>query len=159
MRFNDYIFAFDFDGTLVKLTHFENHEKNIQNFKEFKLFINPDAFELNWCIVTSRPKSDLGLLQECLHRNLATNYVGLYTQPYDVPVTRCDEEYRIKAHHLKNLNNNSRCRDKRVVYVDNSERVRLMIKKTMNELYPNNDVLFKDTVTLFKYFVQGEFKK
>ena len=156
MRFNDYIFAFDFDGTLVKSTHFENIEKNRQNFKEFKMFLNPDAFELNWCIVTSRPKTDLPLLKECLIRNQATNYIDLLTQPYDVPVTKCDEEYTIKAKHLINIGNRSK---KRVVYVDNSEHVRLMVKKALHDINPDNDVLSKDTLTLFKYFIKGEFDK
>lgn len=159
MRFNDYIFAFDFDGTLVKSTHFENTEKNRQNFKEFKMFINPDAFELNWCIITSRPKADIPLLKECLDRNQASNYIGLFTQPYDVPHTKCEEEYLIKARHILSFKKNPMFRVKRVVYVDNSENVRLMVKKALHVIDPDNDVLFKDTLTLFKYFIKGEFDK
>ena len=156
MRFNDYIFAFDFDGTLVKSTHFENIEKNRQNFKEFKMFLNPDAFELNWAIVTSRPKTDIKLLKECLERNQAVNFKALLTQPYDIPVTKCDEEYTIKARNLFKLHKDTQ---KRVVYVDNSEHVRLMVRKACYDQNRDNDFLFKDTVTLFNHFVKGEFDK
>ena len=156
MKFDDYLFAFDFDGTLVKSTKFINQETNDQNFKEFKLFINPDAFEINWCIVTSRPKCDIEKLKECLQRNQAFGYQGIYHQPYDIPVCKCREEYSIKADHLINLCNSQK---RRLVYVDNSENVRLMVEKELHDKVPDNDVLFKDTVTLFKYFVKGEFDK
>lgn len=157
MHFNDYLFAFDFDGTLVKTTKFINQETNDQNFKEFKLFINPDAFEINWCIITSRPKQDISKLIECLKRNQAFNYQGIFHQPYDIPVVKCDEEYHIKAVHIHKLMNS--IPDKRIVYVDNSENVRLMVRKALHDIIPDNNVLFKDTVTLFKYFVKGEFDK
>lgn len=156
MHFDSYIFAFDFDGTLVKSTKFINQETNDQNFKEFKLFINPDAFEINWCIVTSRPKSDKQKLIECLRRNQASSYRDIFCQPYDIPVVHCPEEYEIKARHLADL---ATCEKRRIVYVDNSEHVRLMVRKALHDLLPKNDVLFKDTLTLFKYFVKGEFDK
>lgn len=157
MHFNDYLFAFDFDGTLVKSTKFINQERNDQDFKEFKLFINPDAFEINWCIITSRPEPDVRKLKECLSRNQAFNYIDVLYQPYDIPVVKCDKEYEIKAIHLQSLIN--KYPDKRIVYVDNSEHVRLMVRKALHNILPNNNVLFKDTVTLFKYFVKGEFDK
>jgi len=156
MKFDEYLFAFDFDGTLVKSTKFISPEFNDKNFKEFKLFINPDAFEINWCIVTSRPRTDKEKLVECLRRNKAENYLTICHQDYDIPVVKCDEEYRIKADHLLNLENTFK---KRVVYVDNSEHVRLMVEKSVKELNSDYDILFKDSVTLFKYFVKGEFDK
>ena len=61
-----------------------------------------------------------------------------------------------KAKHLINIGNRSK---KRVVYVDNSEHVRLMVKKALHDINPDNDVLSKDTLTLFKYFIKGEFDK
>lgn len=156
MQFDDYIFAFDFDGTLVKSTKFINQETNDRNWKQFKLFINPDAFEINWCIVTSRPKCDKPKLIECLKRNLANNYNEIYCQPYDIPVVHCSEEYQIKANHLINL---MKSQNRRVVYVDNSDHVRLMIKKAVHDMLPENNILFKDAATLFKYFVKKEFDK
>lgn len=158
MQFDDYIFAFDFDGTLVKTTKFINPETNDRNWKQFKLFINPDAFEINWCIVTSRPKCDKPKLIECLKRNSAVNYKGIYCQPHDIPVVHCPEEYEIKANHLINL---MKCQKKRVIYVDNSKHVKLMVRKAVHDILPqnNNDILFTDTPKLFKHFMLKEFDK
>ena len=136
--FNKYMFIFDFDGTLVPQTKFTDWETNQKNFEKFKLYINPDAFNINWCIVTSRPKCDIVKLRDCLIRNQARNYYDVYTQPYDIPKIHCDEEFEIKAKHIKSIVTYSSLIP---VYVDNSKHVRDSVLGMYHKLYPSEHLM------------------
>lgn len=131
--FNKYMFMFDFDGTLVQQTKFIDWKTNQKNFEKFKLYINPDAFNINWCIVTSRPKCDIDRLHDCLVRNQANGYYGLYTQPHDIPRIHCDEEFQIKAEHIKSIVVDTSLVP---VYVDNSKHVRDSVLNMYHRMYP-----------------------
>lgn len=119
------IFAFDFDGTLVPDTKFVSLEQCIKDFETFKTIINPDRFNIKWCIVTSRPIQDKFRLIDCLRRNNLTEWIDIFTQPvYGTPFVKCDKEYEIK---VENLNRFAQIFPEcdTICYVDNSKRVRM----------------------------------
>lgn len=135
MTFDDTLFAFDFDGTLVPDTKFVSEEQCIKNFKTFKLSINPDFYKIKWAIVTSRPLQDKFRLVDCLRRNNSTDFIEIFTQPiYGTPIIKCQEEYDIKLNNLKayaDLFPNC----KHIYYVDNDESVR---QSVVNSYYIQN---------------------
>ncbi len=155
--FDDFIFAFDFDGTLVRKTKFISIEENDKNFETFKFFINPNAFSLNWTIVTSRPEVDLEKLKDCCIRNQALPTYDIRCQfGKSIPEVKNHLEYEIKANHLIELGN---IYNKRMVYIDNDSNVRNMVAKSCKEIKPDNDILFKDMITMFSYFCKESLKK
>ena len=119
--FDNAIWAFDFDGTLVKNTKFVDVPTNDKHFNEFKLFINPSAFDLNWTIVTSRPIVDRIKIEMVLDKCNAKPTFPIMTQIYDVPKVQCEEEYQIKIDHFKNLF--EAYHPQYLIYVDNSWKV------------------------------------
>lgn len=136
LRSNKTIFAFDFDGTLVPDTKFVSLEQCIKDFETFKTIINPDRFDIKWCIVTSRPIQDKFRLIDCLRRNNITEWIDVFTQPvYGTPFVKCDKEYDIKVENLNRFAQIFPDCDT-ICYVDNSKRVRMETLMHYYSKYP-----------------------
>lgn len=116
--FDSTIWAFDFDGTLVKSTKFVDAVTNDKHFNEFKLFVNPSAFDVKWTIVTSRPIVDRIKIEMVLDKCNAKPTYPIMTQIYDVPKVKCEEEYQIKLDHIISLVD--AYNPKSIIYIDNS---------------------------------------
>lgn len=120
-------YLFDFDGTLVKNTKFINPDTNFECFKNFKLFVNPSAFEIDWGIITNRPKIDRNLILCCLYKNNASadmvlTYDGPMPPPsklYDIAKYKNDYLRKVVGHY----NSDERINEY-VYYVDNDEKMR-----------------------------------
>lgn len=123
--FDNVIWAFDFDGTLVKNTKFVDTATNDKHFNEFKLFVNPSAFQVRWTIVTSRPIVDRIKIEMVLDKCNAKPSYPIMTQIYDVPKVHCDEEFQIKIDHFISLID--AYNPKQLFYIDNSMLVRSKI--------------------------------
>lgn len=142
--FNSTIFAFDFDGTLVKNTKFIDPQTNDKHFNEFKLFVNPSAFDVNWTIVTSRPIVDRIKIEMVLDKCNAKPTYPIMTQIYDIPKVKCDEEYQIKVDHFISLVD--MYHPSAVVYIDNSQKVLSKITECYNK--PENKKRFNNSYLL-----------
>ena len=136
--FDNTIWAFDFDGTLVKSTKFVDVPTNDRHFNEFKLFINPSAFDVKWTIVTSRPIVDRIKIEMVLDKCNAKPTYPIMTQIYDVPKVHCEEEYQIKIDHFITLAD--MYHPKQIIYIDNSEDVMFKIHKQFQK--PQNKSRF-----------------
>lgn len=117
MKSDKKLYVFDFDGTLVKQTRFQNLAQNYKDFLEFEIFINPTAFCDNWQILSSRPHQDEWLVESVINRfNLHPNKITVMES--DDPMYNTEIEYGWKLTKLKQIINDNPT--KSVIYVDNS---------------------------------------
>ena len=77
----NWLWVFDFDGTLVKQTNFVDPVQNIHDYFDFKVAVNPSAFGVDWTIVTSRPGRDRSFVKWVLKESNADPTYPILTQP------------------------------------------------------------------------------
>lgn len=120
------MYFFDFDGTLVKETKFKNEVQNICDYFSFKLAINPDAFETQWSILTSRPAQDRCFIEwVCKNSNAFPKYI--ITQGEGIPVVGTDTEFLWKSARLCDYKGDNPYSP--VIYIDNKKSVRNKVKQ------------------------------
>ena len=113
-------FVFDFDGTLVPQTKFNNEVQNIVEYIGMKMAVNPNAFGVKWTIATSRPYVDGALIDEVLRKNNAHPIYPVMTQKTAIPTTGNDAEINFK---LQCLEYCKKTYGGEVIYVDNNQEL------------------------------------
>lgn len=123
------IYAFDFDGTLVRKTTYSEYQKYgkcvnpdinvLYDFLSFKPFIDPGVFGVPWFILTSRPLMDKRLIHFVIDRyNMKP--MKVITQNSLDTLRSGDEEIEWKKDILGVLYTKESMKEHRnLIYVDN----------------------------------------
>ncbi len=128
IKSSNYMYLFDFDGTLVGSDDWVNYSKNAKLCFE-KLHFSPTPYDIRWSILTSRPKIDYPLIK------LVCRYYKLYPDQIITSPTwlwkfkNIEQEIQYKEQVIKKILDNkfqvsyTKNSVDTVLYIDNNDKI------------------------------------
>lgn len=125
LKSSNFLYLFDLDGTISGSDNWQSFFKNCQlSFR--KLHLNPDSYDIRWCLLTSRPRIDYLLIKLiCKYHKLHPKKI--FTSPtWTYKFKNKDQEADYKVSIIKNILdekiklNYTNSKIDKICYIDNN---------------------------------------